>query len=402
MDEHAEPHNARRSLYKKVPHSEQTFGRKPGIREENQPNPEPELVYPLGVKGVTVLNRNLAGWWCIPAAILALAFAGSCTAQKTPEQLEAFSPGARVILDAHNCYPYDGKYADRIDRALATGLPVSIEIDLAWRQEPGNSRSVISHSTATKGDEPSLETYFFERVRPLVEKALAEGDQKQWPILYLHFDFKSNEREHLAYVAGILARYRDWLSSSVRVEDEAKMQPIERKPILVITETDEMQKRVFHDEAPLGQRFYVFGSAPGETYISKDAPREEQLARMVTATPMEMLNKPAGNYRRWWNNSWAVVEEGGAPRAGEWTRSDRARLEALVANAHRLGYLVRFYTLNGHAADQGEGWGSSYNFGSMEAVRSRWQAAYQVGVDFIASDQYEELGIALHQYSKGK
>ena len=29
--------------------------------------------------------------------------------------------GGRPLLDAHNCYPYDGKYADRIDRALGTG-----------------------------------------------------------------------------------------------------------------------------------------------------------------------------------------------------------------------------------------------------------------------------------------
>lgn len=305
-----------------------------------------------------------------------------------------------MVLDAHNCYPYDGKYKDRIDRALATGLPVSIEIDLAWREEPQNSRSVISHSTETHGDEPSLETYFFERVRPLVEKALAEGDQRQWPILYLHFDFKTNEREHVAYIARTLAKYKGWLSSSVRVADETKMQPILLKPILVITETDAMQKRVFHDEVPPGERFYVFGSAPGESYVPKDAQREQQLARMATASPTEMLKEPAGNYRRWWNHSWAVVEEGGASRAGEWTVEDRTRLEALVNHAHRLGYLIRFYTLNGYAAGQGEGWSSGYNFGSLAAVRSRWQAAYKAGVDFIASDQYEALGSVLQQYSK--
>ena len=35
----------------------------------------------------------------------------------------AFGPGARVLLDAHNAYPYEGKFADRVERALATGLP---------------------------------------------------------------------------------------------------------------------------------------------------------------------------------------------------------------------------------------------------------------------------------------
>ena len=46
---------------------------------------------------------------------------------------QAFEPGARVLLDAHNAYPYHGQWRDRIDRALATGVPVAIEQDLAWR-----------------------------------------------------------------------------------------------------------------------------------------------------------------------------------------------------------------------------------------------------------------------------
>lgn len=343
--------------------------------------------------------RNSVGWGRFALVFFTLALAGSAVAQESAGRGQPFSPGARVVLDAHNCYPYDGKYKDRIDRALATGFPVSIEIDLAWRAEPGKSRSVVSHETKTTGDEPGLDEYFFERVRPLVERALAQGDRGQWPILYLHFDFKSNEREHLAYVAGVLAKYKDWLSSSVRVAEESKVQPMLLKPILAITETDGMQKRVFHDEVPAGERFYVFGSAPGESYVSKDAPRERQLARMASAPPLEMLAAPAGNYRRWWNNSWAVVEEGGAARAGEWTSADQARLKALVEHARALGYLSRFYTLNGHAADKGEGWSASYNFGSLAAARARWQAAYETGVDFIATDQYEDLAEALRQYS---
>ena len=33
----------------------------------------------------------------------------------------------------------------------------------------------------------------------------------------------------------------------------------------------------------------------------------------------------------------------------------------------------------------------SYNFGSLEAVRHRWRAAIAAGVDFVATDQYEEF-----------
>ena len=40
-----------------------------------------------------------------------------------------YAPGARVLVDAHNAYPSDGKFTDRIDRALSTGVPLAIEQD---------------------------------------------------------------------------------------------------------------------------------------------------------------------------------------------------------------------------------------------------------------------------------
>ena len=62
-----------------------------------------------------------------------------------------------------------------------------------------------------------------------------------------------------------------------------------------------------------------------------------------------------------------------------------------MERAHELGLWVRFYTLNGHPAGAGLGWTESYNFGSIDAVRARWRAAIAAGVDFIATDQYEEF-----------
>ena len=69
-------------------------------------------------------------------------------------------------LDAHNCYPYEGQWADRIDRALKTGFPVAIEQDIAWAK----GRPVVTHTSKTTGDEPTLREHFFERVRPIVKK----------------------------------------------------------------------------------------------------------------------------------------------------------------------------------------------------------------------------------------
>ena len=123
----------------------------------------------------------------------------------------AGAPGARVLLDAHNCYPDGGRWADRIDRALATGLPVAIEQDLVWFRDPrsGVSRSILSHGEPFTGTEPSLATHFFERIRPLVEQALREGRRETWPLVVLNLDLKTNEPEHHAAIWETLGTYAD-------------------------------------------------------------------------------------------------------------------------------------------------------------------------------------------------
>ena len=52
------------------------------------------------------------------------------------------------------------------------------------------------------------EEYFFDRVRPLIERALASGQQDRWPVVVLHLDFKSNEREHHRAVWDLLKQHR--------------------------------------------------------------------------------------------------------------------------------------------------------------------------------------------------
>jgi len=69
-----------------------------------------------------------------------------------------------------------------------------------------------------------------------------------------------------------------------------------------------------------------------------------------------------------------------------------------VDHAHRLGYWIRFYTLDGFAPAKDQGWGTSYNFGSMAAVEKRWRASIDAGVNIIATDQFE----ALRAFMKGK
>jgi len=106
-----------------------------------------------------------------------------CSAVWAQSPLEFLNHG-RPLLDAHNCYPYEGRWADRIDRALRASFPVGIEQDLAWFVDlSGKGRLVVSHTSKTNGSEPTLKDYFFEHVRPVVERALRENNRSAWPLI---------------------------------------------------------------------------------------------------------------------------------------------------------------------------------------------------------------------------
>ncbi|HLW77650.1 MAG TPA: hypothetical protein VKS01_11710 [Bryobacteraceae bacterium] len=289
------------------------------------------------------------------------------------------------VVDAHNCYPYEGQWADRIDRALQAGFPVSIEQDIAW----ANGQPVVSHTSKTRGDEPSLRDYFFERVRPIVEPALKRNDRSRWPLIILHFDFKTLDPQTLRAVWNLLGEYQAWLTTAPQTGDPHQLAPLDVKPILAVTEDADEQAAVFFDALKPGERLRVFGSAHSARIDASS--REQRSHLLATLPPEKLLTDPPTNYRRWWNNSWFAVEEGGATKAGDWTAADDRRLRALVDHAHRLGYWIRFYTLDGFSDAENRGWDKGYNFGSREAAAIRWKAAAAAGVDFIATDQYEDL-----------
>lgn len=301
------------------------------------------------------------------------------------------------IVDAHNCYPYKGQWANRLNRALASGFPIGIEQDLAWSIDPasGKGRVVVSHSAETTGIEPSLRDHFFEAVRPLIEKALHEENRSQWPLIILHFDVKDNQPALLHAVWDLLGEYQGWITTAPKSADKSRLEPFSVKPILVLTEDSDAQEKVFYDDVPVGARLRLFGSAhtnkiPGET-------KAERAHMAATFAPDRLLSESPTNYRRWWNNSWFEVEEGGQTRAGEWTAEDDRRLRALVDHAHRLGFWIRFYTLDGFAEKDNKGWDAGYNFGSRQAVELRWNAALAAGVNLIATDQYEDLSALASQ-----
>jgi hypothetical protein len=291
------------------------------------------------------------------------------------------APGKRVLLDAHNCYPYDGRFADRLDRALATGIPLAVEQDLAWYRDPrtGVARSIVTHGEPYTGAEPTMREHFFERIRPFVETALRENHTDDWPIITLNLDFKTLEPEHLQAVWNLLGEYESWLTTAERPATEGPIAALKVRPVLVLTGDQDEQQAAFYDRVPAGGTLRLFGA------VHRAA---------AGAPPIPPVRT---NYRRWSNNPWSVVEPEGQPKSGAWTPEDEARLVSAVRAAHDAGLWIRFYTLNGHdPADVSGGWSASYNFGSLAAAKERWQAAIKAGVDFVAVDQYEEFAKVLH------
>jgi hypothetical protein len=331
---------------------------------------------------MTAVASTFWGTMKRPATVLAACTLVACASSAQAE----FLPGARVLLDAHNCYPYHGRWADRIDRALSAGTPLAIEQDLVWYRDPatGKGRSLVAHDEQDKtnlgldGTEPTMREYFFERVRPIVERALLEQRRDMWPIITLNLDLKSEEPEHLASIWALLREYRSWLTTARKTDNIADVQPMTIGPLLVLTGESDEQRKAFYDDVPVGDSLLVFGAA---------RPRSREAGLPGART----------NYHRWWNNPWSVVEAGGQRKAGMWTPEDNERLEQLVRNAHEAGLWIRFYTLNGHDPnDTSGGWSEGYNFGSEDAARMRWKAAIGAGVDFVAVDQYELFARTLH------
>jgi hypothetical protein len=314
---------------------------------------------------------------------------------------QGFAPGQRVMLDAHNAYPQNDRWSDRIDRALSTGLPVAIEQDLYWtKRRDQRHEIVVAHDTSELDRAPTLEVYFFQRIRPIMERALAEQRRDTWPLIVLNLDFKQNDAALLDAVYSLLGQHESWLTTAPRTSTPDVAAPLSVGPLLVLSGSNQAQRARFHDAVPVGERLRVFGAIPSAVAPgASDDEREANLSRM----PADQIIAPkASNYARWVNFPWRVVEPGGQTNAGDWNATDAARLDALVTRAHAQNLWIRFYTLDGFVHGDGDGLTRSYDFGSDSAVKVRWRAALEAGVDFIATDHYERFDRARRERSSGK
>jgi hypothetical protein len=315
----------------------------------------------------------------------------AAAAAGVPADNRATAPGSRVWMHAHNCYPVDGAWQDRLTRALGTGMPwVAIEQDLVWVPNAAGTdgKTVVAHDTPARGDEPTLETHFFLRVRPLLDGMLAQGDRERWPLMVLSLDFKTNEPEHHRAVWDLLGRYERYLTTAVKGGAAGRASPLRVGPLLVLTESGPGQEASFFTRHEDGTILRLFGTVRPPD-LDEDARK-----RRHEIPPEALVVSGVTDYRRWVNFPWSAVEAGGPAEAGSWSDDDNARLRALVTRAHALGLWIRFYTLNGHSPAEDRGWSASYNFGSSAEVLARWRAAMAEGVDFVATDQYEAFARA--------
>jgi hypothetical protein len=322
------------------------------------------------------------------AVALGLAYGAHTQVPAQPSVL--FGPGARVLLDAHNAYPERGQWGTRLDEALATGFPLAVEQDLHWRTAGGGlPQSVVAHDDDALDGAPTLDAYFFARIRPIMERALAENRPDSWPLITLNLDFKDNTPAHLDAVWALLATYEAWLTTATRTTTTSRLEPLVPGPLLVLVGSDTAQRRRFHDDVPAGARLRAFGAmSPATVRGSTRALRARRAMRMTSA---QHINATADNFARWVNFPWSVVEAGGQQTAGAWGPADSTRLQTFVDRAHAQGFWIRFYTLDGFAPAEDRGFTASYNFGSRDAAKKRWRAAIAAGVDFVATDQYADF-----------
>jgi hypothetical protein len=335
-------------------------------------------------------------------SILFLSFAALAASAAIAAKVHSspFTPGARTLVLAHNAYPDEGKYGDRLDRAIAAGVPFVVEEDLVWV----DGRSLLIHNPKlASADSPTLESYFFPKVAPVVEKAMKDGNKGNWPLITLYLDIKNDPVEHLEAISKVLDKHDAWFTKAVKTADISKQSPLELKPMMIILEDKEndIKQEFFYDRVPVGGKIRAFGSPTkfddNPAKLPKTA-KAERFANMLKVSPEQLVTKRADNYHRWFGTDWGFIELCGPAHGKDWNAASEARLRKFIDHGHSLGYLVSMYAVNGFTSEQNQGWTDEFNFGSLEAAQTRWNAAIKAHADFIATDQYEDLSNAVRKH----
>lgn len=272
-------------------------------------------------------------------------------------------------ISAHNCYAANRADNPRLAEALALGID-NIEIDLGWDQ--AESQLIIGHDAKPR---PGV-------VYPRIETSLIPVLENHWKTprpdgapTVLTIDWKTGNPEAVRQFKGFLDAHSAWFSSAPKSPNS----PMTPRRLTVCFSGSDTAKDAYDAMIPSGGTYRAFR----DRVIGAGAKYQEDLKSYIP--------EPSTPYHRFLAFHWGAVERGGPALSGEWTPAEADRLHALTTLAHRQGFQIRLYSLNGHTGPLLGG----YRFADDEAARVRWSAAADAGVDWIAGDEYREMADAL-------
>ncbi|MGE3817868.1 MAG: PKD domain-containing protein [Isosphaeraceae bacterium] len=273
-------------------------------------------------------------------------------------------------LSAHNCYLANRHDNPRLAEALRLGID-NVEIDLGW--DPTARRLIVGHDASPR---PGVAYPEFEgTLIPALEAHWAHPRVDGAPTV-LTVDWKTDRPEAVQAFHSFLDAHADWFSSAEKPEAGANARPGSLTPrrLTVCLTGSEAAKDAYDALIPPGGTYRAFRD---RVYGAGSAYRDDVA---------ELVPGPATAYHRFLTYHWGVVERGAPFSAGDWTAEESDRLSRLVDLAHRQGYRLRVYCLNGQTGPALGG----YRFRTVVAAQTRWLAAANAGVDWVATDEYSE------------
>jgi hypothetical protein len=289
---------------------------------------------------------------------LALAPSTDTFADSTPRPLP---------ISAHNCYAENRIDNPRLTEALALGID-NIEIDLGW--DDAAKQLIIGHDAKPRPGVayPRIETSLIPAMESHLKVPRADGAPT-----VLTIDWKTGRPEAVQQFKELLDAHAEWFSSAPKAADS----PLTTRRLTVCFSGSEAAKDAYDALIPVGGTYRAF--------------RDRIVSGRYEADVVAYIPGNSTAYLRFLAFHWGAIERGGPASAGEWTPAEMDRLSALMASAHRQGFRVRLYSLNGHTGPRG----GSYRFADDAAARVRWVAAAAAGVDWVAGDEYKEMVDAL-------
>jgi hypothetical protein len=290
--------------------------------------------------------------------LMALAQTLEACADSTPRPLP---------ISAHNCYAENRTDNPRLTEALALGID-NIEIDLGW--DDAAKQLIVGHDAEPRPgvSYPRLETSLF----PAIASHLRMPRQDGAPTV-LTIDWKTDRPEAVQQFKELLDAHAEWFSTAPKAADS----PLTTRRLTVCFSGSEVAKNAYDALIPAGGTYRAF--------------RDRVVSGRYEADVAAYIPESSTPYLRFLAFHWGVIERGGPASAGEWTPAEMDRLSGLMSLAHRRGFRVRLYSLNGHTGPTG----GSYRFADDDTAKVRWVAAAAAGVDWVAGDEYKEMVDAL-------